>query len=59
MALQILMQFSPETTIDLNLQTRNTGISEVFFNAERAYVSSFNTIPHLAAKERKKAITSA
>jgi len=59
MTLQILMQFSPETTIDLNLQTRNTGLSEVFFNAERAYVSSFNTVPHLAAKARKKAITSA
>lgn len=59
MALQVLMGFSPETTINLNLQTRNTGVSEIFFNAHQAYVTSFNTLPHLSQPERVKAITSA
>ena len=58
MVLKQLMNFTPETTIDLNLQTRNTGLSEVFFNQHQRYVASFNNVPHMQSAQRMKSITS-
>ncbi len=58
-ALGLVMDLSPEKIIDLNLQTRNTGVSEVFFNKKARYVAGFNSVPHLLHPERKKSITSA
>lgn len=59
MALGTLLGLSAEAVIDLNLQTRNTGVSEVFYNAQRRYLSSFNTLPHMTQRERLGDITSA
>lgn len=59
LALGLIMNLAPETIIDLNLQTRNTGLSEVFFNASSRYVAGFNSVPHLLSKERQHTITSA
>ena len=43
--------------VDLNLQTRNTGISELQAGASRIQCVSFNSIPHLDRPDRPGAIT--
>ena len=58
MALKHLMAFNNETLINLNLQTRNSGVSEVYFNEHSSYLTSFNNVPHLDTKERRGFITS-
>jgi len=57
MALSQVLQCSVETLIDLNLQARNTGISHLFFNAERLQLSSYNNAPHLDTVTRRHALT--
>jgi len=41
------------SAIALNLQVRNTSISQYFFNAESFQLATFNGIPHLDAHERR------
>ena len=43
--------------VDLNLQTRNTGISELQAGASRIHCVSFNNVPHLDRPERAGALT--
>ena len=43
--------------VDLNLQTRNTGISELQAGATRIHCVSFNTVPHLDRPDRAGALT--
>jgi broad specificity phosphatase PhoE len=43
--------------VDLNLQTRNTGISELRFNARSIHCVSFNAIPHLDRPDRPGSLT--
>ena len=45
------------TLIDLNLQIRNTSVSELFLKAEQRYLCSFNAIPHLDVDGRQEAQT--
>lgn len=59
MALKHLLGFNNDTLIDLNLQSRNTGFCECYFNSKQCYVTSFNSIPHLQTPNRKSHITSA
>ena len=48
----------PDTAIQLNLQTRNTGVTEVIRPpAGAARLVSFNAIPHLERADRLDAIT--
>jgi broad specificity phosphatase PhoE len=42
---------------DLNLRTRNTGISEFHFNARAIHCVSFNAVPHLDRPDRPDSIT--
>jgi len=42
---------------DLNLQTRNTGITELQSGARRIHCVSFNNVPHLDRPDRKDALT--
>lgn len=42
---------------DLNLQTRNTGISELRFSGRAIHCVSFNSIPHLDRPDRPGALT--
>ena len=58
MALKQVMEFANETVINLNLQSRNTGINHFFFNNRITYVTSFNHVPHLDQPGRLDAITS-
>jgi len=43
--------------VDLNLQTRNTGITELQSGASRIQCVSFNSVPHLDRPERAGALT--
>jgi broad specificity phosphatase PhoE len=43
--------------VDLNLQTRNTGISELQSGASRIHCVSFNNVPHLDRPDRSGALT--
>lgn len=43
--------------VDLNLQTRNTGISELQAGARRIHCVSFNNVPHLDRLDRAGALT--
>ena len=43
--------------VDLNLRTRNTGISELHFNARAIHCVSFNAVPHLERPDRPGALT--
>ncbi len=41
------------SAIALNLQIRNSSVSQYFFNAESFQLATFNSIPHLDAPERR------
>ncbi|HTP61159.1 MAG TPA: histidine phosphatase family protein [Burkholderiales bacterium] len=43
--------------VDLNLQTRNTGVSELQAGASRIHCVSFNNVPHLDRPDRAGALT--
>jgi broad specificity phosphatase PhoE len=43
--------------VDLNLQTRNTGISELQAGTRRIHCVSFNNVPHLDRPDRAGALT--
>jgi broad specificity phosphatase PhoE len=43
--------------VDLNLQTRNTGITELQTGANRIHCVSFNNVPHLDRPDRAGALT--
>ena len=47
----------PRGVVDLNLQTRNTGISELQTGAIRIHCVSFNNVPHLERPERTGSLT--
>ena len=42
-----LLRTPPETTIELNMQLRNTAVTELMATAHHARLVSFNTLPHL------------
>ena len=52
-----VLRVAPRTGVDLNLQTRNTGLSELRAGAQRAPCGSFNAVPHLERRDRRGAIT--
>jgi broad specificity phosphatase PhoE len=57
MALKQLLRLDNAAMIDLNLQTRNTSVSEIYFNQFHDQLCSFNTIPHLDTPDRRSSIT--
>ena len=57
MALKYILKLDATTMIDLNLQTRNTSISEIYFNQSNDQLCSFNATPHLESKDRRDSIT--
>ena len=52
-----VLQSPPRVTIDLNLQARNTGLSQFAFNRRSLQLVSFNATPHLDRPDRLDAIT--
>ena len=59
MALKQILGTSNQTMIDLNLQTKNTGITELFAKRGSCYLSAFNHVAHLSSSEHFKLITHA
>ena len=57
MALKEILRLDNIAMIDLNLQTKNTSISEVNINHSHDQLCSFNTIPHLETDGRNASIT--
>ena len=57
MALKHVLKLENSTMIDLNLQTRNTSMSEIFFKQNHGHLCSFNATPHLETLERREFIT--
>jgi len=47
----------PEAAIQLNLQTRNTGVTEMVHGRSIARVVAFNAVPHLERADRAHAVT--
>lgn len=48
---------SPESTIELNMQIRNSSVTEFAFNARRHRLLSFNSLAHLDAPEHADWVT--
>lgn len=57
MAIKHVMRLDPQAMIDLNLQTRNTGVSELISSKDRCYVSSLNHVAHLLTPDTIDLIT--
>ena len=55
--LRKVLGLSVETMIDLNLQARNTGISQYFCKRDHYLLNSFNTVPHLEQPQDRHLIT--
>lgn len=47
----------PETTIDLNMQIRNSSLTELAFTPRRHVLVSFNQLPHLDQGDRRDWVT--
>lgn len=54
-----LLSTPPETTIELNLQIRNTALTELVGSPHRQRLVSFNTLPHLDSAEHRGWVTAA
>jgi broad specificity phosphatase PhoE len=52
-----VLQMPARGVVELNLRSRNTGISEFHFNARGFHCVSFNAVPHLDRPDRPEAIT--
>lgn len=57
MAVSQVLDCGVETLINLNLQTRNTGIHQFFYNQRGFQLAAFNNQPHLQRKDRLHALT--
>lgn len=57
MLLSQVLKCGVETLIDLNMQTRNTGVHHLFFNQRGFQLAGFNALPHLQRKERFHGLT--
>jgi broad specificity phosphatase PhoE len=52
-----VLRMPPRGVVDLNLQTRNTGVTELQAGASRISCVSFNGVPHLERPDRAGALT--
>ena len=57
MFIGLVLALTAEKIIDLNLQTKNRGISHFFFNKQTMNLSGFNATPHLDHPQRLQHIT--
>jgi broad specificity phosphatase PhoE len=51
------LEAGPQAAINLNLQTRNTGITEVVHGRTATRIVAFNAVPHLERADRAHAVT--
>ncbi len=52
-----VLGLAPRAIINVNLQLRNAGLSELRFNARAMHCVSFNNVPHLDRADRRESIT--
>jgi broad specificity phosphatase PhoE len=52
-----VLELAPRIMMNLNLQARNSAISELAFNSRTVHFVSFNTVPHLDRPGRREAMT--
>jgi len=52
-----ILRAGPDAAIQLNLQTRNTGVSEIARGRTAARLVAFNAVPHLERADRAHAVT--
>ncbi len=57
MLLSQVLNCGVETLINLNMQTRNTGIHHLYFNQRGFQLAAFNNLPHLQRPDRLHALT--
>lgn len=57
MLVRQLLNAPCETMVELNLQTRNTGLIHCVFNQRSMRLSSFNSVPHLDHPQHQSLIT--
>ena len=57
MALSQVLKSGAETFIDLNMQIKNTGVTELRVRHDALLLSSFNNAPHLERSDRQHALT--
>ena len=57
MLLAQVLKAPAETVVELNLQSRNTGLSHFFFNKHAIRLTSFNNTPHLDTHDKREFIT--
>jgi len=57
MALRQVLQAPARTMVQMNLQLRNSSLSQVFLNRSRMHFAGFNHVPHLDRPEREESIT--
>jgi broad specificity phosphatase PhoE len=57
MALRQVLLTPPEVVVQMNLQTRNSSFSHLYFNSSGLQLSGFNHVPHLDHVDRSSAIT--
>jgi broad specificity phosphatase PhoE len=57
MALRHVLQAPASAMVHMNLQLRNTSISQLYFNARSMHFSGFNHVPHLDHPERADSVT--
>ena len=52
-----MLNTADDTVVELNLQIRNTGVTQGFFNQNVYRLSIFNQVPHLDIEDRGASIT--
>ena len=57
MLLSQVLNCGVETLINLNMQTRNTGIHHLYFNQRGFQLAAFNNLPHLQRPDRLHALS--
>jgi broad specificity phosphatase PhoE len=56
-AVSAVLRAGPDAAIQLNLQTRNTGVTEIARGRSAARLVAFNAVPHLERTDRAHAVT--
>lgn len=59
MAVKHILNLDNQSMIDLNLQSRNSGVTELINTRGKVYLSAFNHVSHLSSAEKKSMITHA
>ncbi len=57
MALRQVLAAPPGAMIQMNLQTRNSSYSHLYFNDDNMQLAGFNHVPHLDHPDRSNAVT--